>query len=76
MLIYYLELGYDVHDDKIHKAMFGFMVFHLKLSAIKAKEIISARHQLKYKGNHVSQKVLNELNSVILNLELRSGQTW
>ncbi len=69
MLIHYLELGYDIPDNKIHKALQYFLVHQLKLNTCMAQEMITARHKLKYDQKRVDPRISDELNRAISRME-------
>lgn len=65
MYLKYLEVNFAVPDKKVHQYLQLFLISKEGLSQEVAKNIISARHNLKYNNKYPDNKIIEIVNFIL-----------
>jgi hypothetical protein len=71
MYLRVLLCNYDINSNKVHTAFLLYCSQELGREEISLKNIIKARHELKYYAKQPQNLVMQELDELVLQLEIK-----
>jgi hypothetical protein len=65
LFLSFLHQGYDIDNKRVHTALQDFCVYELLIPKWKIKQIVNARHGLKYYKREPEKSIIQNLNDLI-----------